>query len=83
MYVTFSRGGFQSSLIFFIMYKNFVYLPRVVLWGVKGRVFGFSAYMQFYLIQVFYNTVSSRIALKGSFVFSIIDSCRGSYRRYW
>lgn len=28
--------------------------------------------MQFCLTQIFYNTVSSRIALKGSFVFSII-----------
>lgn len=28
--------------------------------------------MQFCLTQIFYNTVSPRIALKGSFVFSII-----------
>jgi len=40
--------------------------------GMRVSVFGFSTYMQFCLTQVFYNTGSSRIALKGSFVFSII-----------
>lgn len=75
MYLTFSKGGLQSSLNFFIMYKNCVYLLRVVL-------VRFNAYMQLCLTQVFCTTISSRIALKGSFVFSTTDSCMGSYRRY-
>lgn len=47
MYLTFSKGGLQSSLNFFIMYKNFVYFLRVVR-GVKGSAFGgLLTYMQF------------------------------------
>lgn len=73
MYLTFSKGGLQSSLNFFIMYKNFVYLLRVVLWGFKGSecVWRFNTYMQFRLTQVFYNTILFRIALKGVLCFQL------------
>lgn len=79
MYLTFGKGGLQSSLNFFIMYKNFVYLLRVVKYF---ECLGFNTHMQFCLTKVFYNTVSYRITLKGSFMFSTTDSCKGSYRRY-
>lgn len=44
MYLTFSKGGLQSSFNFFIMYKNVVYLFRVVLRGFKGSLFGGSVH---------------------------------------
>lgn len=54
------------------MYKNFVYLLRVVLWRVKDIcVWRFSTYIQFCLTQVFYNTILSGIALKGVLCFQL------------
>nr|BAE90262.1 unnamed protein product [Macaca fascicularis] len=46
MYLTFGKGGLQSSLNFFIMYKNFVYLLRVVKYF---ECLGFNTHMQFCL----------------------------------